>query len=399
MNAITSTPGATRLFAISILARLPLTMLSIGLLVHAEHLTGSFAAAGIVAGAYAISLGIGGPLLGGLIDRRGQTGALVLSGVAAAVFLVVIAMLPVGVPVVVLVALATGTGVMTPPLGSCMRTLFPGLMRDAEAVRSAYAVEATASELTWIGGPPIVLAAGALWSTGGAIGAAAIGVLAGTLAFAFQPASRAWRPATGTTRQRGGAMRAPAIQTLVVVLVAVGVVFGAVEVAVAAAADGFGAAAAAGPLLGIWGAGSLVGGMVAVRLGGGVQGAGALALVLGALTVGHLALATATGSMFVLAAVLLVAGASIAPTYAIVYAMVDRAAPEGTATEAFAWLNTAVAIGAAAGSAAAGVLADSTGPAAAFAVAGAAGLVALLIAMVRSGTLVRPVVVAEPAAA
>jgi MFS family permease len=400
MNAITSTPGALRLFAISILARLPLTMLSIGLLVHAEHLTGSFAAAGIVAGAYAVSLGIGGPLLGQLIDRRGQTGVLVVSGLVSAAFLVAIAMLPVGASVLLLVGLATGTGVFTPPLGSCLRTLFPSLMRDAETVRAAYAVEATASELTWIGGPPIVLAAGALWSTGGAIGAAGIALLVGTLAFAAEPVSRAWRPQTGTARKRGGAMRAPAIQTLVVVLVAVGLVFGAVEVAVAAAADGLGTAAAAGPLLGLWGAGSLVGGIVAVRFGAGLQGAAGLTIVLGALTVGHLALTTAAGSLVALGAVLVVAGASIAPTYALVYAMVDRAAPEGTATEAFAWLNTAVAIGAAGGAAVAGALADTTGPAAAFAVAGVAGLVALVVALLRSGTLGGGAVGApEPAAA
>ena len=52
-------------------------MLSIGLLVHAQHLTGSFAAAGVVTGVYAIALGVGGPLLGQLVDRRGQTLVLV----------------------------------------------------------------------------------------------------------------------------------------------------------------------------------------------------------------------------------------------------------------------------------------------------------------------------------
>jgi hypothetical protein len=37
-----------------------------------------------------------------------------------------------------------------------------------------------------------------------------------------------------------------------------------------------------------------------------------------------------------LAAVLVLAGATIAPTYATIYAMVDHAAPAGTVTEAFA---------------------------------------------------------------
>ena len=97
---------------------------------------------------------------------------------------------------------------------------------------------------------------------------------------------------------------------------------------------------------------------------------------------------------------LLVAGAAIAPTYAAVYAMVDDAAPAGTVTEAFAWLATAIAIGASLGAAGAGALADHAGPAAAFALAGAAGAVALLAALLRSPTLPaigsRAVAVAPP---
>jgi len=57
-------PSAARsLFVISIVARLPVPMLSIGLLVHAERITGSFAAAGVVAAVFAAALGAGGPLL------------------------------------------------------------------------------------------------------------------------------------------------------------------------------------------------------------------------------------------------------------------------------------------------------------------------------------------------
>jgi hypothetical protein len=41
------------------------------------------------------------------------------------------------------------------------------------------------------------------------------------------------------------------------------VVFGATEVSVTAAAHALGGTAAAGPLLGLWGAGSFVGGIVA----------------------------------------------------------------------------------------------------------------------------------------
>ena len=386
MSAIASAPGAARLFASSIVARVPLAMLSIALLVHAERLTGSFAAAGIVTGAYAVSLGVVGPVLGQLVDRRGQTAVLIASASASALLLAAVAAMPAGTPVVTLVALAAGIGAATPPVGACVRAVLPAVLPDAGAVRAAYAVDATASELAWVSGPPLALGVGTLWSTGAALVVGGTVLLAGTVAFATQPASRAWRPATGGERLRGGSLRTPAMRTLVTVLVGVGVLFGGVEVAVAAASDALGSTAAAGPLLALWGAGSLLGGLVAVRLGG-AHGAAGLVLVLGALAAGHLALVPAAGSLAALAAVLLVAGAAIAPTYATVYAMVDEAAPDGTLTEAFAWLATAIAIGASVGAAAAGALADHAGPGAAFALAGAAGAVALLAALLRSPSL------------
>jgi MFS family permease len=399
MHSLASTRGARRLFAISILARLPLAMFSIGLLVHARHLTGSFAAAGVVTGVYAIALGVGGPLLGQLVDRRGQTSVLLVSSVSAAALLTVLALLPAGAPLPVLVALALGSGFATPPLGACLRTLFPALIPDPRALRATYAVEATAVELTWISGPPLVLGIGALWSPGAALAIGGLVLLGATAAFAVQPASRGWRPTPAASRPRGGSLRTPAMRTLVIILVAVGVLFGAVEVAVTAAAEDLQSTTAAAPLLALWGAGSLAGGLLAARLGGGAHTAAGLALVLVALTVGHLALVAATGSLLAIGGVLLVAGAAIAPTYASVYAMVDDAAPAGTVTEAFAWLATAVAVGAAIGAASAGAIAEQAGPAAAFALAGCAGAVAALATLSRTGTLVASEQLPEPATA
>ena len=387
MSAISSAPGARRLLVISIVARLPLVMLSIGLLVHAEHLTGSFAAAGAVTGVYAVALAIGGPLLGRLVDRRGQRLVLLASAGAAALLLVAVAALPAGAPLAVLLVLAGGIGLATPPVGACLRTLLPELLPDAGAARAAYALDASASELTWIAGPPLALGLGALWSTGAALALGGLGMLVATAAFAWQPASRAWRPAGDAPRPRGGSLGSPAMRTLVLVLIAVGVLFGAVEVAVTAVAKLHGGStAAAAPLLALWGAGSLAGGTLAARFGA-PAGAPGLALLLAVLAAGHLALVAVAGDPSALAAVLFVAGAAIAPTYAAVYAMVDDAAPAGTVTEAFAWLATAIGIGAAAGAATAGALADTAGPSAAFVLAGAAGAIALLATLLRSRTL------------
>ena len=386
MHSISSSAGARRLFVTSIIARVPLAMLSIGLLVRVQRLTGSFAAAGVVAGVYGIALGVGAPLLGQLVDRRGQTFVLLASASAAAALLAAIAVLSTGAPLALLVALAAGIGLATPPVGACLRTQLPHLLSDPSAVGSAYAFEASVVELTWIIGPPLVLCIGALWSTGAALAVGGLVLLLATASFAAQPASHNWRPPRLARRPRGGALRTPAMRTLVIVLVAVGVLLGAVEVAVTAAAKTLDGTTAAAPLFALWGAGSFAGGLLAARVGGARTGAG-VALVLCVLTAGSLALIPAAGSMLALGAVLVLAGTAISPTEAALYAMVDTAAPEGTMTEAFAWLAAAMEVGASLGAAGAGALIGRAGPAAAFGLAGGAGALAILTTLLRSRTL------------
>ena len=99
---------------------------------------------------------------------------------------------------------------------------------------------------------------------------------------------------------------------------------------------------------------------------------------------------------------LLLAGAAIAPTYAHrATRWSTKPRPASTATEAFAWLATAAAIGAALGSAAAGAAAQHAGPGATFALAAAAGFGAWLMATVRARSLVSThgFTAAHPAAA
>jgi len=383
MPAIATSP----VFAASILARLPLAMLTIGTLVHVERLTDSFAAAGAVAGTLAVAQGVGGPALGRLVDRRGQTTVLAISAAVAATALAALAALPAGAPLGALLALAALLGFATPPTGACMRALLPDLVPDPDALRGAYAVDSAAVELTWISGPPLVLLAGAFWSTGAALALAGAILAASTLLFAAAPASRAWRPAPRGDRAPGGALRSPGVRTLVLVLGSAGVLFGATEVAITAATDALGSTAAAGPVLGLWGVGGLLGGLVVTRAGGGARTGAGLAGLLAALAAGHLLLAAVAGSTVGLGAVAVLAGTTIAPTCASAYAMVDRAAPAGAVTEAFAWLTTAIAIGTSAGAAAAGAVADVAGPAPTFAVAAAAAGIGAILTAARARTL------------
>src|ERR687889_2864523 len=76
-------PGFVRLFLASMAGRLPASALGLVLILRTRELTGSFAAGGAVAGAYALANGVTGPLLGRLVDRRGQGPVLVPAGLLA----------------------------------------------------------------------------------------------------------------------------------------------------------------------------------------------------------------------------------------------------------------------------------------------------------------------------
>ena len=394
MDPFTASSAARWLIAASIVARLPLAMVSVGLLVHARQLMGSFAAAGVVAGAYAIGLGIGGPLLGQLVDRRGPTSTLLASASIATALLVTFGLLPAHAPFVLLVTLAIGAGVTSPPVGACLRAQLPALMPDPSAARGAYALEASLVELTYIFGPPLALCVGTFWSSGGALAIAGGVLLLAIAVFAAQPALRGWKPAVADRTRRRGSLRTPAMRTLVIILGAVGMLLGAAEVAVIAAAKTLHSPGGAAALFAVWGAGSFIGGLLFTRVGKG-RSRGGIALLLAVLTLGHLALIPADRNGVLLGLALLIAGAAIAPTEATLYAMVDNAAPAGTITEAFAWLATAMAVGNAAGAAGAGVVVDRAGAAAGFALAGVAGALAMLTSVLRWRSVSLPVRAAE----
>jgi MFS family permease len=380
-------PGAGPLLGSSIVARLPLAMLSLALLVHAQRLTGSFAVAGLVAGAYAIASAAAAPLVGGIVDRRGQTWVLVCGATLTALVLFANGLMPAGTPAIVLIALGAAIGLSTPPLAACVRTLLPAIVTDQSRLPALFALESTLLELTFVAGPPLALGLATVWSPGAALIVSGSVMLAGTLVFAAQPPSRHWRPARQVSRARGGSLCSPAIRTLVVILLGTGAAFGATEVGVTVAAHALRSSGAAGPLLGLWGMGSLLGGIAATRLGGGAQSDRGLTLRLATLALGHGALTLTTGSLLAIGIVITLAGAMIAPTVSSIYAMVDAAAPAGTQTEAFSWLLTASLVGASLGSAAAGALAQAASAQSAFALVAAAAGLAALVALLRSRTL------------
>lgn len=376
-----------RLFAISIFARTPLAAIGLLLIVRTKELTGSYAASGVVAGVASVANAVSSPALGRLVDRRGQTVVLVVAGAATVAALAGFAALPEGVSVAGPLTAAAVAGVATPPLGACLRTLYPRLL-GGEMLHRVFALESAALEITYVAGPLLLL--GLATATSAAIALlAAAGVLgAGTIAFAAAPESRHWR-GTGTAGEpagRGGAIRSTGLQTIVIALALVGASFGSIEVAVPAICQAQGVGGATGPLLALWGLGSMLGGLVAARAAAPSDAARWLVVLLLGLTVGDLLLVPAS-SLALLAPLLLVAGAGIAPLLATANSLIGRVAPDGALTEAFAWLSTAIGAGLATGSSISGALVDAGGPGAGFATAAAAGLIACVVTNARRGSL------------
>jgi predicted MFS family arabinose efflux permease len=259
-----------------------------------------------------------------------------------------------------------------------MRALWPVLLDTPDRRHAAYSMEGALLEVVYICGPVLIVAGIGSWSTSAAMLACAAFLLVGDLAFAAHPISRAWRPHAEVERDLTGALRGPGVRVLVAVFVLCGLSVGAVEVAVPAALDTTGHRELTGILLGLWGVGSMFAGLAIGRLGVATNAPRRLAIVLAAWGLGHAAVGV-SGNPFVLGLILLVAGATIAPTFVSANGMLDDLAPAGTLTEAFTWTSTGISIGIAAGAAIAGVVVDAASPTIAMAALGAGGVLAALV--------------------
>jgi MFS family permease len=387
MRDVLRAPGALSLFISSCVARLPMGALGLLLVLHTQQITGSYARGGLASGAYAIALGLSNPLLARVVDRRGQTVVLRAGAPLAAAAIVALAVLPDGAPLGAILIAAACAGMCQPPVGACMRALWPVLLDGPDRRHAAYALEGAVLEVVYICGPVAIVAGIGSWSTAAALIACATFLLVGNLVFSAHPVSRAWQPHPERARDLTGALRGSGVRVLLAVFALCGLAVGAVEVVVPAALDATGNRELTGLLLGVWGVGSMLAGLAIGHAGVAADPPKRLALMLVAWGVAH-AFIGASGAPLALAILLLIAGATIAPTFVCANGMLDDLAPPGTITEAFTWTSTGIAVGIAAGSAIAGVLVEAASPALAMAVLGTGGVLAgLLVRATSAGPL------------
>jgi predicted MFS family arabinose efflux permease len=166
----------------------------------------------------------------------------------------------------------------------------------------------------------------------------------------------------------------------------VGAGVGAIEIGVPALCARAGAPSSTGFVLGVWGLGSLVGGVIASRLSAGRDPGRRVIVLLVALSAGTATLVLAAGVVS-LAALIFVAGIAMAPALAAIQSLAGRLALHGTVTETFTWLGTGMGSGIAAGAAVGGLVVEGAGSTAAFALSAGAVAVAAAIAAVRRASL------------
>ncbi len=323
-------PGVAQPLAGVVIGRLAIAAqpLSTVLLVHGT--TGSFAAAGIVMGAYSVAAAISLPVQGRIMDRIGQTRVVVCAtAVTSAGFASLIVLAHGGASTAALAGVGALSGLGTVPEGSAMRTLWSGLIPDGELRQAAFALYAVAIDVAFIAGPLIAAAVIALASPTASLAVCIALTVAGAAVFASAPASRRWRGAPSQHR-RIGPLRSAGVWVLMGAAFGIGIAVGAAELAITAFASAHGAAELGGTLIAVQALASTAGGLwygarawrspPAERLP-------AVALVF-AISLVPLVAVPSIGAALPLMAL---SGIALAPSISLVYLLLDSLAPTGAA--------------------------------------------------------------------
>ena len=198
-------------------------------------------------------------------------------------------------------------------------------------------------------------------------------LLVGTVALAVQRRTEPPVQAAADRRHRG-ALRSSVLIALTGVMVAMGTIFGVIDVVGVAFTADRDAAGAATFVLAMFATGSAVSGLVfgARHVVAPLTRQLLIASAAVAVLLWPLLLA---GTVPALAALYLLAGVAISPTMIVAMSLVERVVPAERLTEGITWTVTGLGVGVAAGSALVGQVIDRSGTSAGIGVAIAAGLI------------------------
>ena len=356
---VLSVPALRQALVLGVLVRIPIFAGGVLLTIHVVQTLGrSYGAAGLVSAAATLCIAVSGPWRGRLLDSRGLR-RVVLPSLVVTAFCWSIAPFVGYVPLLVLAAVA---GLFVVPTFSIIRQAVIAAVPGSDR-RTALALDSVSVELSFMIGPLIGVWAATIWPTAWVLfSIEMLGVVAGIGLWLANPVMHADRgdsavlavgapgklPRSEWFRLRFLAVCGAAAATTIVL--------SGSDIAVVAALREFGQISLIGPVLAIWGLGSLIGGLVYGMLRRSI----AAFLLLGGLSLATLPIALAP-SVWPFAVLALLAGLLCAPTITATVDQVSRVVPDAARGEAMGWHGSFMTAGSALGAPVAGLAIDQWG--------------------------------------
>lgn len=380
-----ATPGATGLVLASAIARLPQAMIGIGIITMLVQQTGEYWLAGAVAGVFTLANALLGPYISKRVDQRGQSRVLpVVTAFSIGMLLALILAVYLNAPNVLLFVLAALAGTM-PSMPSMIRARWSQLFRGKPLLHTAFSLDTVLTELAYIIGPPLAIGLSVSFFAEAGPLVAVVLLAVGVTAFLLQRQTEP-KVVVGHRVSKGSTLLIPGVRTIVLALLAMGVIGGAIDVAVVAFANAQGWPESATFILAAYALGSLVAGLTfgALRISLPIEKQFFIGILVTAVT-GVLPIFST--DVYVLSVMLFIAGMSFAPTMVVVMNLGTIIVPPSRITEGLTWMTTGISIGVALGGMLSGLVIDAYGARAGFGVAIGAGVMMMVVVLVGLRTL------------
>jgi len=373
--------GVAGFFIAGLIARFPLGMVTLGIVLMLNNTHGGFGIPSLVASTAILSCALIAPQLSRLADARGQTRIAVPAVcIALAAYMMLVAASFLSWPDWVLFISAIGIGFM-PNFGAFSRARWSYLHTGTPLLRTAFALESLCEEMIWMMGPLIVVwCATQLFPQAGVIAAASLFLL-GAGVFCTQTGSE---PALIVRQHRRGekpVMFSAGVLLPSLALFALGGFFGVVEIAATAFTTQAGMQEKTFYPLSAYAIGSLLTGIAYGLAHWKAPLPRQLLLVSGLFVLTTVPYFFVT-DLWVLTFICFVAGATCSPSIIIALALVEHLTPKDRLTESMTWALVSPTIGMAAGFALTGWLVDEVGPKQAFYATVLFSLMAFLVVLV-----------------
>ncbi|WP_454812794.1 MFS transporter [Labrys neptuniae] len=374
-------PGAKAFAAAGFLARLPLAMVTMGIVAMISQTHGEYWLAGAVSATFALGNAFMSPQISRLVDRLGQSRVLIpATSLSVVAFSVLLLAAHFHWPAWILFVAALFATTM-PSMPAMVRARWSELYRDTPQLHTAFAFESVADEVVYMAGSILSVGLSVAWFPEAGPLVSTVFLAVGTVLFVMQKSTEP--PGRFTGPSASSAIRLPSVRILTFVLIAIGTIFGTAEVTVIAFTKQLGQATAASFVLAGYAAGSLIVGLVfgALKLKTPLERQFVVAIAVAAATTVPLLFVS---NVVMLALLLFLSGVSISPTLITAMGLVERHVPAAKLTEGITWAMTGIGIGMAVGSFASGWVIDRFGAADGFWISFAAGIVALTVALLGS---------------